>query len=89
MGNQQQPAEPFEAFGRVYFPIGYKFTCPSGYAGCPGEIVEVLSLHHADSHYRVKIDATGHPEAYDENGDPEPVKFHIFHHQEIAKAIGK
>jgi len=67
--------------------VGNAVKCLAAYPGCPGEVVEVLDLHGADSHYLIRIDATGSPDAFDENGEVETEKFATLHHTHITEIL--
>ena len=60
--------------GQKYWEVGDS-VIQSNYPGCPAKVIEVKEERYKDTLYVIEIDAKGHPEAYDENGDPEEVKY--------------
>lgn len=60
--------------GHKYFQVGDE-VIQAAYPGCPAKIIEVIEQRHKGTIYIIEIDAKGHPEAYDENGEPEVVKY--------------
>ena len=79
---------------RVYYPHGSKVKIPDRYNGekwngekysGPSEGV-VVGATDSEDHYRVKLTLPkGHPEAFDDNGDPEHTKHILAHHEELTK----
>ena len=60
-----------------YYEVGDEVIQDS-YPGCPAVIDEIEDTQFRNGqtiYYRIKIDATGHPEAFDENGEPENIKY--------------
>lgn len=60
----------------TYYEIGDAVE-QNAYPGCPAVVTEVSAKTFCDlGHlYTIKIDAEGHPEAFDENGEPETIKW--------------
>lgn len=61
---------------RMYFEVGDSVN-QNNYPGCPAKVIEVIDRFQV-THYRLQIDATGHPEAIDENGEPQTVKYAVY-----------
>lgn len=59
-----------------YYEIGDVVAQPA-YPGHLGKVVEINENHGSQdgTTYRVEIDVSGTPEAFDENGDPQPIKY--------------
>ena len=63
--------------GISYYEVGDS-VIQDHYPGCPAKVYEIVDERFKSGRttlYRIKIDATGHPEATDENGEPETVKW--------------
>lgn len=57
-----------------YWEVGDS-VIQSNYPGCPAIVIAVEEIRHQGTFYQIQIDATGHPEAFDENGEPQNIKF--------------
>jgi hypothetical protein len=71
--------------GVRYFEVG-DVVHQDAYPGCPAVVIEVIELRDDETRYRLRIDARGHPEAIDENGDPEPIKYSALPKRDLERA---
>ena len=84
--NRDKRMKTYDFTDKVYYEVGDKVE-QAAYPGCPATVIKV-DESGLTTMYHIEIDATGHPQAFDENGDPETVKF-TFADQEAMEAYNK
>lgn len=65
-----------------YFEVG-DCVNQGAYPGYPAVVVEVIGQRFGQESYRLRIVVEGSPEAFDENGEPETVKFSTVTQEEL------